>query len=309
MFKLFMALLFLLGGIGGMKFKVKGFEKYSKWGGIGSIALAVLIVVFSTLRVVPAGHVGVPVLFGKVTEQVLTEGLNVINPLYEVVKMDCRVMKHEGKYDAASKDMQNVHVTMALNFRIIPEKASYIYQKIGKSYGAIIIDPAAQEVLKAVTATHNAGDILKKRPIIKNEVQEMLNTWLTKYFVDLREVSLANIGFDGDYENAILAKQVEEQNAQKKEYMLVQEQIDANILITKNKGIGDAAKAQATGEAEAIKINGSAQAFYNKVVSKSLTPILIQQQYLESWDGILPRMLFGGDSSPMPLIQIPSETK
>jgi len=313
MFKLILAVVLVLGGIGGLfaskKLKDTIPQKYTKWSSITCLVFGVLGFVFSTLVAVPAGHVGVPVLFGEVKQVALSEGLNVINPLYNVVKMDTRVMKHEGQYDAASKDMQNVHVNMALNFRIIPEKAPYIYQKIGKSYGAIIIDPAAQEVLKAITARHNAGEILKKRPIIKTEVQDMLNTWLTKYSVDLREVALANISFDDAYEKAILAKQVEEQNAQKKEYMLVQERIDADIAITKAKGVGDATESRANGEAKAIRIKGDAEAYYNKVVSKSLTPILIQQQYLESWDGILPRMLFGGDSSPMPLIEIPSEGK
>jgi regulator of protease activity HflC (stomatin/prohibitin superfamily) len=303
MFKLILALLFMLGGVGCFKFGPANYKKWFRWGGVSSIVFGLIIVVMSTFRVVPAGHVGVPVLFGKVKPVALTEGLNVINPLYNVEIMDCRIMKHEGQYDAASKDMQNVHVNMALNFKIIPDKAPVIYQKIGRSYGPIVIDPAAQEVLKAVTALHNAGEILKTRPMIKQEVQERLDEWLRKYNVDLREVSLANISFDTDYENAILAKQVEEQNAQKKEYLWQQEKIDANIRITKSKGVGDAAKAQANGEAEALRIRGKAQADYNKKVAASLTPILIQQQYLENWDGKLPRFMLGDKA--LPLVQLP----
>lgn len=302
-------ILFVLVGGGALYFKKKApdYDTPIKWGGICSLVLGVIFMILSCLAIVPAGHVGVPVLFGKVKQEVLKEGLSVINPLYEVVKMDCRIMKHEGKYDAASKDMQNVHVTMALNFRIIPEKAPFIYQKVGTSYGPIIIDPAAQEVLKAVTALHNAGEILKTRPKIKLDVQESLDKWLKKYSVDLREVSLANIGFDPEYEKAILDKQVQEQKAQEKEYLLVQERIDANIKITKSKGIGDAAEAQAKGEANALKIKGAAQAQYNKVVSKSLTPILIQQQYLENWDGKLPRFMMGDKT--LPLVQLPEDEK
>jgi regulator of protease activity HflC (stomatin/prohibitin superfamily) len=305
MFKLILALLFILAGPACFKFGPESYKRWFRWGGVSSIILGLIIVVLSTFRVVPAGHVGVPVLFGKVKEPALTEGLNVINPLYNVEIMDCRIMKHEGQYDAASKDMQNVHVNMALNFRIIADKAPFIYQKIGRSYGPIVIDPAAQEVLKAVTALHNAGEILKTRPMIKQEVQERLDEWLKKYHVDLREVSLANISFDDAYENAILEKQVEEQNAQKKEYLLVQERIDADIAITKAKGVGDAAKARAQGDAEALRIKGKAEADYNKKVASSLTPILIQQQYLETWDGKLPRFMLGDKT--LPLVQLPEE--
>ena len=310
MFGLILSLLFVLCGGACLWYRKKSedYEIYLKWGGIGSIAIALVFTGLECIAVVPAGHVGVPVLFGKVKQVALSEGLNFINPLYSVIKMDARIMKHEGQYDAASKDMQNVHVKMALNFRIIPDKAPFIYQKIGRSYGPIVIDPAAQEVLKAVTALHNAGEILKTRPKIKQDVQAKLDEWLKKYSIDLREVSLANISFDEAYENAILEKQVEEQNAQKKEYLLAQERIDANIRITKAKGVGDAAKEQATGEAQAIIIKGNAQAKYNKVVSRSLTPILIQQQYLESWDGKLPRFMMG-EKGGLPLVQIPSEVE
>lgn len=303
MVELLVALVLFILATVEFKFKILS-GSWSKLVGSAILFFAVLSVVFAMIVTVPAGHVGVPLLFGKVQPIALQEGFNIINPLYSVVKMDCRVQKHEGKYDAASQDMQNVHVIMALNFKLIPEKAPEVYQKIGLGYGNIIIDPAAQEVLKAVTALHNAGEILITRPQIKADVQARLTDWLSKYFVDLREVSLVNIGFDPDYERAILAKQVEEQNAEKKKYMLVQAQKDAEIAAAKAKGLGDAAKAQALGEAEALKIKGAAEANYNKVVSASLSPILIQQQYFNKWNGALPTFYFGDKATP--LIQIPT---
>jgi hypothetical protein len=77
--------------------------------------------------------------------------------------MDTRVLKHTAKYDAASKDLQAVHVEMVLNYRLHPDRAPEVYKSIGLDYSAVIIDPAAQEVLKANTATHNAAEILLRR--------------------------------------------------------------------------------------------------------------------------------------------------
>ena len=80
----------------------------------------------------------------------LREGLNVVlNPLYDVVVMDGRVGKHSARYDAASKDLQAVHVEMVLNYRLHPDRAPEVYKSIGLEYSSVIIDPAAQEVLKA----------------------------------------------------------------------------------------------------------------------------------------------------------------
>jgi regulator of protease activity HflC (stomatin/prohibitin superfamily) len=263
-----------------------------------------LIVFFSVFRVIPAGHVGVKVLFGQVDAQPLREGLNVVlNPLYDVVPMDVRVVKHTARYDAASKDLQAVHVEMVLNYRVMPERAPEVYRTIGLNYSNVIIDPAAQEVLKANTATHNAAEILLKRPAIKGDVQRDLTAWLAKDGVELKEAALANIRFDAAYEKAVEAKQIEEQKAEQKRYELIQAQRQAEIVAATAKGKGDAALAEARGVADALRLKGEAEATYNARVAASLTPVLIQQQYLARWDGRLPQYSFGGNA--VPFVQVP----
>jgi len=248
--------------------------------------------------------VGVKVLFGQVEPVPLREGLNVLwNPLYDVVTMDTRVLKHTAKYDAASKDLQAVHVEMVLNYRLIPDRAPEVYRTIGLAFSNVIIDPAAQEVLKAQTATHNAAEILLRRAAIKTDIQTGLAQGLAKYGIELKEVSLVNIRFDAAYEKAIEAKQIEEQKAEQKRYELIQAQRQAEIVAATAKGKGDAALAEAKGVADALRIKGEAEAAYNAKVSGSLSPVLIQQQYLARWDGRLPQYTFGGNAVPM--IQMP----
>jgi prohibitin 2 len=273
-----------------------------------ALGVPAAIVVFSVFRVIPAGQVGVKVLFGEVDPVPLREGLNVVwNPLYDIVQMDARVAKHTAKYDAASKDLQAVHVDMVLNYRLIPERAPEVYRAIGLGYSSVIIDPAAQEVLKANTATHNAAEILLKRPAIKADVQRELTVWLAKYGIELKEAALANIRFDAAYEKAIEAKQIEEQKAEQKRYELIQAQRQAEIAAATAKGKGDAAREEARGVAEALRLRGEAEATYNARVAASLTPVLIQQQYLARWDGRLPQYSFGGGGgAAVPLIQLPA---
>ncbi len=166
-----------------------------------AIGIPAAILAFSVLRIIPAGQVGVKVLFGQVETVPLREGLNLLwNPLYDIVTMDTRVGRHTAKYDAASKDLQAVHVEMVLNYRLIPERAPEVYRGIGLGYSSVIIDPAAQEVLKANTAIHNAAEILLKRPAIKADIQRDLTVWLAKYGIELKEAALANIRFDPNYE-------------------------------------------------------------------------------------------------------------
>jgi len=261
------------------------------------VPLGALMILSSGIRMISAGQVGVALLFGKVQPLVLNEGINLVNPLYDVVEMNTRVLRHQAKYDAASKDMQAVHVEMVLNYRLLPDKAAEVYQRIGLNFAGVIIDPAAQEVLKANTALHVATEILQKRPLIKADIQRELTTWLVKYGIEVKEAALANISFDKAYEKAIEAKQIEEQKAEQKRYELIQAQRQAEIAAAQAKGQGDAAREKAKGEAEATKIRGEAEANYNLKVAASLTPTLIQQRYLERWDGKLPQFSAGGGGS------------
>src|SRR5262249_54994131 len=271
-----------------------------------AIGIPVAILGLSLFRIIPAGQVGVKVLLGQVEAVPLREGLNVAwNPLYDVVVMDTRVGRHSAKYDAASGDLQAVHVEMVLNYRLIPERAPEVYRGIGLGYSAVIIDPAAQEALNANAALHNAAEILLKRPAIKADIQRDLTAWLARYGIELKEAALANIRFDPNYERAIEAKQIEEQKAEQKRYELIQAQRQAEIAAAEAKGKGDAAREEARGVAEALRLKGDAEAAYNARVAASLTPVLIQQQCLARWDGRLPQYTMGGGGA-VPFIQIPT---
>jgi regulator of protease activity HflC (stomatin/prohibitin superfamily) len=281
------------------------------FGGLRLVAMALiplgaLMILSSGIRMISAGQVGVALLFGKVQPVVLHEGINLVNPLYDVVEMNTRVLRHQAKYDAASKDLQAVHVEMVLNYRLLPDKAAEVYQRIGPNFASVIIDPAAQEVLKANTALHVATEILHQRPKIKADIQGELTTWLAKYGIEVKEAALANIKFDPAYEKAIEGKQIEEQKAEQKRYELVQAQRQAEIVAAQAKGQGDAAREKAKGEAEATKIRADAESTYNQKVSASLTSTLIQQRYLERWDGKLPQFSMGsGGNAPGLMLNMP----
>ncbi len=255
-----------------------------------AIGIPALIVLFSVFRIIPAGQVGVKVLFGEV------------EPVPPAARAST---SHTTRYDAASKDLQAVHVDMVLNYRLMPDRAPDVYKSIGLGYTSVIVDPAAQEVLKAQTAMHNAAEILVRRQAIKSDVQTGITQWLAKYGVELKEASLANIRFDANYEKAIEAKQIEEQKAEQKRYELVQAQRQAEIAAATAKGKSDAAREEARGVAEALRLKGDAEAAYNARVAASLTPVLIQQQYLARWDGRLPQYTLGGGGA-VPFLQIPT---
>ena len=271
---------------------------------VAGVLLGLLIVVLSSFVVVDAGHIGVVTVFGNVEKEPLYNGLHVVLPYKDVVQMDTRVQKHEARYDAASVDIQAVHAVMALHYRLIGDRAPEVYRTVGLRYEQSIIDPAAAEVLKANTAVHAANDILQQRPKIKADVQDGLTKWLLKYGIQVTEVSIKDIRFDKDFEQAVERKQIAQQVAEQKRYEVDQAKREAESKVARERGEGAALQARAEGEAAALRLRAAAEAEYNSKVTQSLTPTLIQQQYLAKWDGKLPQFVTGSGGNL--LMQIPT---
>jgi regulator of protease activity HflC (stomatin/prohibitin superfamily) len=271
---------------------------------VAGVLFGLVIVVLSSFVVVDAGHIGVVTVFGNVEKEPLYNGLHFVLPYKDVVQMDTRVQKHEARYDAASVDIQAVHAVMALNYRLIGERAPEVYRTVGLRYEQSIIDPAAAEVLKANTAVHAANDILQQRPKIKADVQDGLTRWLLKYGIQVTEVSIKDIRFDKDFEQAVERKQIAQQVAEQKRYEVDQAKREAESKVARERGEGAALQARAEGEAAALRLRAAAEAEYNAKVTQSLTPTLIQQQYLAKWDGKLPQFVTGSGGNL--LMQIPT---
>src|SRR2546428_1055270 len=142
--------------------EVPGLKKMSPF-----VILAVVLVllwIFSPFVIVGAGERGV--VFNQlhgVEDKILSEGFSFIIPIIErVIKMDVRIRKSDTRSTGASKDLQTVATEIVLNFHLFPEKVNKIYQDIGLEYEKRIIDPAVQEIVKAVTAKFTAEELITR---------------------------------------------------------------------------------------------------------------------------------------------------
>ncbi|WP_293253179.1 MULTISPECIES: prohibitin family protein [unclassified Microcoleus] len=225
---------------------------------------------------VNAGERGVMMQFGKVQEQVLPEGIHVIFPIvYTVQKLSVRVQKQEISAEASSKDLQDVFADVALNWHIIPEEANAIFQQIGDEEAAIerIIDPAVEEVLKAVIAKYTAEEIITKRGEVKAGVDDSLTLRLLAYHIAVDDISLVHVHFSERFSDAVEAKQIAEQEAKRGEFLALKAAKEAEAKVNLAKG-----------EAEV-----------QRLLRDNLTPELLERQAIEKWNGKLP--LIVGDGS------------
>ncbi|GMV89249.1 MAG: hypothetical protein AMXMBFR81_21800 [Chthonomonas sp.] len=232
----------------------------------------------STVIIVPAGHSAVLMRFGAVQGE-LDEGFHFIMPGINTTElMEVRTQKEESTGSAASRDLQVVTTTVALNFRVDRSKVGELYQNVGREYKARIIDPAVQESIKTVTAKYTAEDLIRSRPAVKNEVEEEITERLKAYnlIVEPNGVSITNFDFSPEFNKAIEAKQVAQQEAEKQKYVLQRAETERQTMVAKAKGEAESAKLKA----EALKVQGA--------------ELVVAREWIEKWDGKLPQVSSSG---------------
>ena len=259
--------------------------------GILIILLIIFIFLWSSFALVPAGHRGVVLWWGSVEKRVMGEGLNFKVPMAErVIKVDVRVQPHPFKeIDAASKEYQMVKLTGMMNFHIDPSYVNDLYQKVGLDFANKVIDPAFNDFVKEVVPIYQITEILPKREDIRKRAMTKLGENLARYHIVVDDIYFANIRFSPEYEKAVEAKQVAQQQVETQRQVLFQREIEAQQKV-----------ATAKGEAESILVVAQGQAKANEALSRSISPILVQYKTIEKWNGILPQVSGGG----IPLIDL-----
>ena len=256
------------------------------------ILCVILVLLWGSFVIVPAGHRGVALWWGSVEKKIMGEGLNFKVPVAErVIKVDVKVQPHPFKeIDAASKEYQMVRLTGMMNFHIDPFYVNLLYQTVGLDFANKVIDPAFNDFVKEVVPNYLITEILPKREEIRKRAMTKLGDNLARYHIIVDDIYISNIRFSPEYEKAIEAKQVAQQYVETQRQVLAQREIEAQQKV-----------ATAKGEAESIQVVAQGQAKANELLSRSISPILVEYKSIEKWNGILPQVTGGS----VPLIQIP----
>ncbi len=244
----------------------------------GAIILLAIAVLGNCFTIVDAGHTGVVVTLGKVNEGVLQEGLHFKAPFVQrIVKIDNRIVKLEVDTEAFSKDLQTVTTTIAINYRVDTDKSYSIYKNIGADYEGVLVTPAVNEVLKAITAKYTAEESVTNRTLISEGLIKGLNEKLNNIGLYVTDVNIINFDFSEAFIDAIEEKQVAEQK-------LLKAETEKQTAIT-----------NAEAQAQTTKIKAEAEAEANNKIKASLNDDIIRSKFYDKWDGKLPQAM-GSDS-------------
>jgi regulator of protease activity HflC (stomatin/prohibitin superfamily) len=247
------------------------------------VIIVAILVVFLFLRPwvqVGAGERGVVLNFGAVQDRVLNEGLHFRMPIrQQVAIMDVKIQKAVTDATSASADLQDVTSSVALNYHVVPDKANVVYQTIGVEFKTRIIDPAIQEVMKAVSARYSAEELITKRAAVSEAMRANLAERLLPNNIAVDAVSIVAFSFSKIFTEAIESKQTAEQLALKAKRDLDRIKIEAEQKIT-------AARA----EAESLRL----QRANISLDLIELRKIEANLKAIEKWNGILPQVTGGG---------------
>lgn len=260
---------------------VKRNFKGVKWAVIG---IAVLIIAGSSLTIVPAGNTGVVLTLGKVSETSFQEGAHFKIPFVQAVEnMSNKIQVYETPASAVSKDLQTVSSTLAVNYRLVSDKSDDMYKNVGLEYQTILITPVVQECFKSATANYTAEQLITERQTVADDVKEALEAKLNDYGIYIEKFNIVNFDFSEEFNNAIEAKQVAEQNLLKTKTEQEQAIVVANAEAEKK-------VISAKADAEAIMAQAQAQADANELLEKSLTSKVIAYEQIQKWNGVMPKV-------------------
>ena len=233
-----------------------------------SILSIIVLILFSSMSIVKSGEVGVKVRFGKAVNTV-SEGINFHIPLIEKIdKLNIKVQKIDVRTDSSSKDLQDVDISLAVNYKIDNENSMDLYKNVGTNYEEIILQPAIEESIKAITSKYTAEELITNRSEVSLKCTEELDKKVSKYGILVSEFNITNFKFSEEFEKAIEEKQVAEQKVLTAKQELEKEKIESEKKI----------------------VLAEAEKKANELKEKSLTDNIIKEKFIEKWDGVLPKV-------------------
>lgn len=232
--------------------------------------ILVLITVFGGIVITPAGHVNVLLQFGKVAGT-KPEGLSFKMPIIEGVEtMSLQTQLYTEQASAASKDLQDVNTTVAINYRVDPTYVAELYRTLGIHYIDKIAAPAVQEVVKEITARYNAEDMILRRADVKNDITNSLSQRLRERGIITETVNITDFKFSAVFTQAIESK-----------VSALQAVLEAENKLERVKVEAQQAKAQAEGEAQAAVARAEGQVKAIEILKAALTPEYLQYIYID----------------------------
>ena len=205
-----------------------------------AVGLLILIALYLSTTVVPAGHVGVQDFFGRVSDRILAPGINVVVPGTQVIKFSVQTRELKEAAAVPTSEGLIVNLEVSLLFRLRPDAAARVYKTIGRSFEGVVIDPQLRSVMRDVTAEYEAKFLYSaSREVVSQNMFKHIQSALSPRGIEAEQVLLRNVQLPPLLTTAIQEKLQAEQQAQRMRFVLDRERQEAERKRVEAQGIAD----------------------------------------------------------------------
>ena len=254
--------------------------------GAGLVVLIAIIFLFNSVIKVPTGSVTVLTLFGRVTGEVLPEGIHVINPLKSANDLSIQTQEIKESASVPSAEGLVLSLDTSLIYHLNPEKAADVYQKVGLRYMDVLIEPNLRAAIREATASHTANALYSgERELVAKQIRDQLTTLLGQRGILVESILLRDIQLPQTLKTSIETKQQAEQEA-----------LAMNFRLQKEKQ-----------EAERKRIEAGGIRDFQQIVAQGITPSLLEWKGIEATENLAKSsntkvVVVGNNKNGLPLI-------
>jgi len=253
---------------------------------LGIAAFVLVIFLFSSITRVGTGHVGVLTLFGKVTGEVLGEGIHLINPLKTNNEMSIQTQTIKESASVPSSEGLMMALDTSLIYHLNPDRAAEVFQKIGADYEDKVVEPTLRSAIREATASHTANALYTgEREMVAKQILDQITSELSKRGLTVENVLLRDIQLPATLKASIEAKQQAEQEALAMNFRLQKE----------------------TQEAQRKRIEAAGVRDFQQIVAQGITPSLLEWKGIEATENLAKSpntkvVVIGNNKNGLPLI-------
>jgi len=253
---------------------------------VAVVGLFILICLSSAVARVPAGNVGVLTLFGRVTGEVLSEGMHLVSPFKTNNVMSIRIEQIKESASVPSSEGLVMALDTSLLFHLNPGKAADLYRQLGPNYVLTIVEPTLRAAIREATASHSANALYTgEREKVAQEIYAQLVRELGKRGIEVENVLLRDIQLPATLKASIETKQQAEQESLAMSFRLQKERQEAERKRIEAQGIHD----------------------FQQIVSQGISPALLEWKGIEATESLARSpntkiVVVGNSKNGLPLI-------
>jgi regulator of protease activity HflC (stomatin/prohibitin superfamily) len=237
---MWIVLLAAVGLVAGLALVLGLERRYARPVLVFSLLGLVVGVVAGSLRVVPAGYVGVVDFFGTVSPTPLKSGLNFVNPLARVVSMSIRTLEDKETMSVPSKEGLTVELEISSLYHLDPAKAVDVYRTVGPRYSDVLFVPQFRAAARGVTGGSEAKALYtSEREMLGRTIQEHLQALVKDRGIIVENILLRKVALPRTVSDAIEQKLKAEQDSERMKFVNQREEMEAERKRIEAKGVRD----------------------------------------------------------------------